>query len=59
VPAGATVSDAVDLMAEREIGAVLMMNEDGLVDGIFTERDLLMRVVKAGRDAQAPRRSRW
>ena len=36
------------LMAEREIGAVLVMNEDGLVAGIFTERDLLMRVVHAG-----------
>ena len=38
------------VMAEREIGAVLVMNEDGLVAGIFTERDLLMRVVHAGRD---------
>ena len=35
-------------MAEREIGAVLVMTEDGLVAGIFTERDLLMRVVNAG-----------
>ncbi len=35
-------------MAEREIGAVLVMTEDGLVAGIFTERDLLMRVVHAG-----------
>jgi CBS domain-containing protein len=52
VPAWATVGDAVDLMAEREIGAVLVMTEDELVGGIFTERDLLMRVVKAGRDAR-------
>lgn len=53
VPAWATVGDAVDLMAEREIGAVLVMTEDELVGGIFTERDLLMRVVKAGRDARS------
>lgn len=52
VPAWATVGDAVDLMAEREIGAVLVMTEDELVGGIFTERDLLMRVVKAGRDTR-------
>jgi signal-transduction protein with cAMP-binding, CBS, and nucleotidyltransferase domain len=52
VPAWATVGDAVDLMAEREIGAVLVMTEDELVGGIFTERDLLMRVVKPGRDAR-------
>ena len=45
VEAGATVLDAVDTLAEHRIGAVLVRNEDGLVDGIFTERDLLLRVV--------------
>jgi CBS domain-containing protein len=45
VDAGATVLDAVDTLAEYRIGAVLVRNEDGLVDGIFTERDLLLRVV--------------
>jgi CBS domain-containing protein len=50
VPASATVAEAVAVMAEREVGAVLIMNEDGLVSGIFTERDVLVRVVKAGRD---------
>ncbi len=48
VPASATIGEAVALMAEREIGAVLVMTEDGLVAGIFTERDLLLRVVHAG-----------
>jgi CBS domain-containing protein len=46
LPASASVGDAVELMAEHEIGAVLVMTEDGLVGGIFTERDLLMRVVR-------------
>ena len=50
VPASASVAEAVELMADREIGAVLVMTEDGLVGGIFTERDLLTRVVRAGRD---------
>lgn len=55
VPASAPVSEAVALMAQREIGAVLAMTEDGLVAGLFSERDLLMRVVAAGRDpAQTP-----
>jgi CBS domain-containing protein len=53
VPASATVGDAVALMVEREIGAVLVMTEDGLVAGIFTERDLLMRVVHAGLDVKS------
>lgn len=52
VPASATVGDAVDVMAEREIGAVLVMTEDELVAGIFSERDLLTRVVHAGLDPQ-------
>ncbi len=48
LPASASVTDAVELMAEHQIGAVLAMTEDGLVGGIFTERDLLMRVVRPG-----------
>jgi len=50
VPAAATVGEAIDVMATREIGAVLAMTEDGLVAGIFSERDLLLRVVQGGRD---------
>jgi CBS domain-containing protein len=52
VAASATVGDAVDEMAQREIGAVLVMNEEQLVAGIFTERDLLMRVVRPGLDTR-------
>jgi CBS domain-containing protein len=50
VPASATVADAVDVMVAREVGAVLVMTEDRLVAGIFSERDLLARVVHVGRD---------
>jgi len=50
VPAAATVADAVDVMASRDVGAVLALTEDGLVAGVFSERDLLVRVVNAGRD---------
>lgn len=50
VPASATVAEAVATMAERKIGAVLVMTEDDLVAGIFSERDLLTRVVHAGLD---------
>lgn len=53
VDAGALVTEAVAVMAERQVGAVLIRNEDGLVDGIFTERDLLTRVVHAGRDPKS------
>lgn len=50
VAAGATVRDAVDTMEAERLGAVLIENEDGLIDGIFTERDLLRRVVHARLD---------
>ncbi len=50
VPASATVAEAVDVMASRDVGAVLALTEDGLVAGVFSERDLLVRVVNAGRD---------
>jgi CBS domain-containing protein len=52
VDASATVSEAVSMMAQRRVGAVVIKNEDGLADGIFTERDVLVRVVDAGRDPQ-------
>ncbi len=46
----ATVSEAVALMRERRIGAVLVL-EDQRLAGIFTERDVLTRIVAEGRDA--------
>jgi CBS domain-containing protein len=45
----ASVLDAAEQMAKRHIGAVPVM-EDGQLVGLFTERDLLNRVVAVGRD---------
>jgi CBS domain-containing protein len=53
VEASASVAEAVSVMKERRVGAVLIMNEDRLVSGIFTERDLLVRVVDAGLDPKS------
>ena len=53
LPASASVAEAAAVMAEREVGAVLVMTEDGLVAGIFSERDLLVRVVADGLDPKA------
>jgi len=44
-----SVRDAARRMAENRCGSVLVM-EDQRMLGIFTERDLLVRVVVAGRD---------
>ncbi len=47
VPPTATVFDALQRMAERNVGAVLVMNGDRLA-GIFTERDYARKVVLRG-----------
>jgi CBS domain-containing protein len=49
VEAAATVRDAVDIMVEHGIAGVPIVRDGALV-GIFTERDLLRRVVAAGLD---------
>ena len=45
----ASVLEAARLMSERGVGGVLVMEEGKLV-GIFTERDILRRVVAEQRD---------
>jgi CBS domain-containing protein len=41
----ATAYDAADYMCDRNIGAVCVLDSDGRLRGIFSERDLLRRVV--------------
>jgi len=48
-----TVADAVALMRQRGGGCVLVC-EDGLLVGIFTERDLLRRVLAQGWSLEVP-----
>jgi CBS domain-containing protein len=49
---GDTVLETVRAMVERNIGAVPVIHSGKLV-GIFSERDLMRRVVAAGRDPRA------
>lgn len=44
-----TVRDAAEIMTERHIGALLVGDGDKMI-GIFTERDVLTRVVARGLD---------
>ncbi|MDG4720471.1 MULTISPECIES: CBS domain-containing protein [Thalassospira] len=46
-----SVMDAVNLMTERKIGAVIIVDNSAKLAGIFTERDLVNRVVAKGLDA--------
>jgi CBS domain-containing protein len=45
-----TVAEAASMMASQGIGAVVALMDGGM-SGIFTERDLLVKVAAAGRDA--------
>ncbi|MFC1664758.1 CBS domain-containing protein [Pseudomonadota bacterium] len=45
-----SVSDAVDKMKNRSIGALVILGNDNSVDGIFSERDLLNRVIGSDLD---------
>lgn len=50
-PPETTVSKAAELMADKNVGAVMVVEHERLV-GIFTERDAVFRVIARGRDAQ-------
>lgn len=51
-PPHTTVSDAARLMAQRNAGAVLVVQGDQLI-GIFTERDVVFRVIAKDLDPAA------
>jgi len=50
VAPSATVAQAAQTMAHESVGAIVVEGADGAIVGIFTERDLLKRVVAAARD---------
>ena len=52
VPPTATVYNAVRLMADQNIGAVLVMDGDNLA-GILSERDCARQIILPGRDPHA------
>jgi CBS domain-containing protein len=54
LPSSATVREAAICMSDRQVGAVLV-TRDGALEGIFTERDLMQRVVAPGRDPNGTR----
>ena len=54
LPPDTTVSSAAQLMAKKNVGAVMIVDKECLV-GIFTERDALFRVIARGLDARSTR----
>jgi len=44
LPENATVRQAIDTMLANDIGAILVLDNQGKLGGIFSERDLLIKV---------------
>ncbi|MDR1969558.1 MAG: CBS domain-containing protein [Burkholderiaceae bacterium] len=47
LPASASVREALEMMAERDVGSVLLMQGDSLL-GIFSERDYARKIALRG-----------
>jgi len=48
--ASTSVQEVAEFMAERNIGAICVLDEGGKLLGVFSERDILKRVVVAHKD---------
>ena len=51
----ATLYEALELMAERNVGAVLVIDGSGAVQGIFSERDFVRKILIKGRSVEGTR----
>lgn len=52
VAPGETICDAVKVMVDAGVGAVAVLQPDGSLAGMFTERDLMTRVVARHKDPE-------
>jgi CBS domain-containing protein len=55
VKPNATVYEALELMAERNLGAVMVVDEKNAVKGIFSERDYARKIIIKGRASRTTR----
>ena len=52
LPESATAMQAARAMTEHHVGSVMVTSVDGRLSGIFTERDLMTRVIVTGKDIE-------
>ena len=51
VPPAETILSALKIMAEKGIGALMVLDANGRIEGIFSERDYARKVVLLGRSS--------
>lgn len=55
LPADRLVSEAIERMVEENAAAVLVVSDDGGLEGIFTDRDVLARIISPKLDPATTR----
>jgi CBS domain-containing protein len=48
-----TVYEALEVMAEKNVGAVIVTDDSGAIHGVFSERDYARKMMIKGRDSAA------
>lgn len=51
VAEGATLKEAASLLDQRRVGAMVILNEAGVVIGVISERDIVRAVARRGAEA--------
>lgn len=52
VSADTCVYEALEVLEEKNLGALVVVEKDGTLDGIFTERDYARKVILKGRSSK-------
>jgi CBS domain-containing protein len=55
LPESTTVREAAETMRANDIGDVVIVDDNGAISGILTDRDIVVRVVAEGRDPRVTR----
>ena len=55
LPENTIVREAAEAMRAHDIGDVVVVDDNGTLSGILTDRDIVVRVVAEGRDPRATR----